>query len=360
MSAMLILWLQAQMAVNVAPRPDARDLLSTVEASRNAIVTGVLELRYYDAIDDVRRYTSDMTGFFDGHDRYGISLRNHTFFDDGINDTRDPQCVQVFNGAEMLGMWRAVAVQEYFVVEERAARLQCFNPLWLGLAYFPLPGSNPDDLYFWRADATVEYLGPDPAQADWHRVQIRKLAPADLRSETVLTIDAGRGWNVVRVRADLDNGYTIQVETDLTLFGDIWFPSRVVMRQQGGGGSAEAIVEVLNADLNVPLPNSLFDWPQLGAPDGGVAVVVKDLRPNAEHLILGYFDGQAVFKERPRYSGPPRELEVPRTATVERRQVDIATAAPAVLGRDLLIGGIGVTLFVVLGLYRRALNRCRA
>lgn len=270
--------------------PDA--ILERVESARLEIRSGRVHLAYEDAVDSKFRYRGRLLAEFYGTDMYAMELREHNALP--AQPPERAQCIQVFDGAKVMGMLRGPA-QKFYICTERAARYQLFNPLWLGLFYFPLPGLATHDVLFWRDGAKLRHLGSDNGL---HEVEVDRTAADGTRSVTQISVDPERGWNVVRIRARVGNTHEVEVDSELGLFGGRWFPIHVTMRQTGpAGGVVEAEITVLDAALNLPLEACAFSLARLGQPDAGVADLVLDER-SGYSLRFGFWDGQVLRPKR--------------------------------------------------------------
>lgn len=274
-----------------SPSPDA--ILKRVASSRLEIRSGRVHLAYEDALDGKFRYRARLLGEFYGPDLYAMELREHNALPAQQAPER-AQCIQVFDGNKVMGMVRSPG-QSYYICPERAARYQLFNPLWLGLFYFPLPGLAAHDVLFWRDGAKLRHLG---SENGLHDVEVDRTAADGTRSVTQISVDPERGWNVVRIRARVGNTHEVEVDSELGLFDGRWFPIHVTMRQMGpAGGVVEAEVTVLDAALNLPLDPRAFSLARLGPPDAGAAQLVQDLR-SGHTLRFGFWDGQVLRPKR--------------------------------------------------------------
>lgn len=270
-------------------RLSAEQILERVESNRLRFKSGRLQLDYSDALDGKPRYHSRLLGEFWGADQYALEIRELNALPP--QDDSRPQCIQVFDGAKIMRMIRNPS-QQFSIHSQPEVNYQFFNPLWLGLLYFPVPTQSVDAVLFWREKTQARYIGHENGL---ELVEVNSTLADGALSVARLWIDPMRGWNVVRIRARLSNGYEVEVDSELRRFDGRWFPSHVVMRQGSslGARSMQAEVTVLDAEFNLPMDANTFTLKRLGPPDTGVPALVQDWRVG-QTLQHGFWDGESL------------------------------------------------------------------
>jgi hypothetical protein len=291
------LLISAGVSLQASDTPDAREMLCQVEQARASIATGVLELRYEDSFAGLPGHETEVAAYFEGSRRYAMTYRVHTDSGNNPSALQGPYCVQIFDGSMVRGMIQSVQVQRYFACDERGARLQFFNPYWLGITAFPIPDTDPDELFFWRKAAEVTYLGVDGANPDACVLRVAT-SPATRPARVAdVTVDMKRGYNIIKYRAPMENGYTLTVESELGFFDGIWFPCHIVMTQETPRGTVnQALVDVIDARFNVDLPADSFSWRPLGRPQRLARALIVDERPGGG--AYGWWDGRTFTPSR--------------------------------------------------------------
>lgn len=272
-----------------AQQPDPLALLNNVERARTAIRTGRLQMRYAETFDNRPLRSCELTAYFKGPRLYAMEVSRHTYINAPWNRDKVPQCAQIFDGEKIIGMWYSGETPSYEIRAEGDARFQMFNPYYLGVASYPLPGSDPSRYFYWHNDSEFRYLGTDPNKPERHLVEVRATGPQGSWSVAVFTIDAARGWNIVRCTFDNSSGYHGERTCELRQFGDVWFPRSVVMTQREPQGSTwEFRVDVLEASFNMDIPDAHFTWQKLDPP---VRTPILDYRSGGS---AGNWNGQRV------------------------------------------------------------------
>lgn len=271
------------------PNATALDALRMAESQRLALGAGTLELRWTERRDGVETVTFDAEAFFSGLDKYGMSLRRHSFFRGQPAERRDPQCIQVVNGPTLYGMWYSGPTQRFFADEPRNARLTLFHPFGLGLLAYPLPSSDADTLFFWHG-AAARNLDPAPDTNGQRRIAVEGSGRSGPYAAEI-SIDPSRGWSVTKYTATVGDGCELSVRSAPARFGSHWYPAQAWMSVRFPDGQlTEVYVEVLRAEFGVRLPEGAFSFAALGPPvDGRPKALALDYRVGGG--ALGWWDG---------------------------------------------------------------------
>lgn len=270
----------------------ALDVLRAAEAQRLALGSGTIELRWSERRDGVEAVTFDAEAFFSGLDKYGMTLRRHSFYRGQPVERRDPQCIQVVNGPTLYGMWYSGPTQRFFADEPRHARLTLFHPLGLGLFAYPLPAADGDTLFFWHGATARSVAAPSGSQHERH-IAVQGTGRSGPYSGEI-RIDPSRGWSVTEYSATVGEGCKLSVRNAPTRFGAFWYPAQTWMSVRfPDGQTIDVYVEVLRAEFGVRPPEDAFTFAALGPPDDGrPKALVLDYRVGGG--ALGWWDGQAL------------------------------------------------------------------
>lgn len=258
-------------AAFVSSTASALDVLARVEQERLSLPRGrtAFTLEYAEA--GLSRGLIEGVAEFDGP-RYAVEIEEHPSFSAWSMQDK-PRCVQVFDGQQLLGVTPSMDVSAYSVRDERDARFEMFHARYIGIAAWPLPGSDPG-AWFWFVHG-VDARVVSAAQGVVTMTVLKKHRDGRVIAAE-FAVDTARGWNVV-AWSERGDGYRIDVRSELACFDGVWFPCEVRMTQIGRGKPREAILRVSDARFNTEAGVQELSWIRINPPDGAAILNYRAL-----------------------------------------------------------------------------------